>query len=515
MKKCLLGCMVIFAAVFCVIIIRSWPGFYKRHFAKPEVYFSYVMNQASEQGADLCATMYEELISYIRVSDQSMDLTVGVNLNESILELLSMFLMADMEWIGDTGFSFTYSLKANCLNLGAEVLLGELPLIGADMIYDMNHGNIYVQVPELTDTYIRSDISYPDMEAGMLAMDSLQQLYEQCPDKEELRELIVKYQMLALGCIEEVTRGKGEAEAEGIRQKCMTLTTIIDQAVVERMMYTVLDEMKKDEELYALIRNLAEGMGEEPETMYLEFVEAVAEQMESMQDAFGAGESVRWVLYISGSHRIVGMDVEAAAWELHYAVPVKGTRCAVSVEMCRDGELTSFAGSSSLVGSKMNGRFEWKHNDVSYWEFEVADLNVMSLRKGYVDGIFRISLDDVMNDMLAEYIGVQSIPIDIADYCVELDVETKKNAAQIEIGLIAHEEEQLGFYISYVKGPGREITIPISEECIDADTENALQMWLDGIDWAAYITYLRELGITGWYMDYLEEYIQMNATFFS
>ncbi len=439
------GCLLIGGILLLVLVISVVPGFYMRHFADPEAYFEYVAKREVKHSVDLCVDFYEEILNYLNVQDSGGAVEIGARIDENVLELLSFVSSTDWMWLANPNLSFTYSLYGERFLLEMGAFLGEDALMEMNAVYDIADEQAYMQVPELSDVWVTERVD-TDVEA----LYELQAIYERYPDAESFREMLQDYAMELIGCAEDVEKGKGTLMVDGISQKCMTLTTRIESALL------------------------------------------------------GENGKVTLVLYVDGRHRVVGADVCSQEWSLHYALPRKGTRCGVELTIDTGATQYCLVGSGKLSGTEMSGEFDLSYNNANCFRLKVDELSWMKLLGGSLYGRFEVMALEGADELL-EAVSGRNLPMGVSGYGIQLTVEKEKNRTRIESSLLGDEEQLLEVYVSYLAGEEKPVELPAAESCISMQEEQALEKWMGTMNWDSYFERLRSTQIPTWFVDYLEK----------
>jgi len=439
------GCLIVGGILLLAILISFLPGFYMRHFAKPEAYFEYVVERQAESSADLCAKLYGNLLAYLNMQDSGGAVEAGVRIDEDMLGLLSFLFSTDLTWLQNPNVSLTYSLHEERFGFEIGAFLGEGAVLGMEAAYDMEGKQAYMRVPELSEVWMTEVI-----ETDVEALYELQAMAKQYPDVETFRERLFEAIMELMESAGDVEKGKSTLRVNGISQRCMTLTTQLDGELL------------------------------------------------------GESSAVTLVLYVDGRHKVAGAELSAEDWSLYYAMPGKGTRYGMEISVNIGEEHYFVTGSGRLAGTNIKAEVELCYNDMECLHLKVDELNWMKMLSGSLYGRFEVRAREGMEDMLEAVFGTRILPVDVSGYGIQLLVEKERSRTKIEASLLGDEGQLVEVYVQYLAGKGTPVELPETEDCIFMQEEQATERWKATVDWDSYFAGLREIRIPEWIVEYLE-----------
>ena len=514
----LIGAAVL-AVILIVLAVRLLPGFYMRHFASPEDYFIYVEEKAVENGASFASSIYGNVLENMNLLDRSVSVDVGLSVDDDLLEMLSLFTQFDLSWLNNPGMSVNVSSKDQKAGMNAALSLEGEQIISLNAVYDLLEKEGYLQIPDLSGTYIRTDL---ENDLDQKALDAFRTFYAACPDEKTVRQLLNRYTMLALSCIQEVEKGKDTLKAEGVSQSCITLSVTIDEEVARDMAEAVLDELEKDQTVKQLIYQMSEALELDAEDTYDMFLELVKELSHETRDISDMDFEIQVVLYVGSGDVIQGADIEIElpyeggyyAWSgetvnLRYAMPYQGSKVGFEAYASYRDQMISLVGSGKLSGKKLNGMLTLKYNGVGFVNIAVDDFQIAKLSKGQLDGCFTVTLTDVINTLLStEIVRMDNLLIDVTDYGISFDVEMKDQSTSVKITALEKDQPMVALSVAYSTAAGKTVSIPSKDDSMRIRDEEDLIEWLETMNWDHLFDKLEKCNIPRRYLNQLEEAIE-------
>lgn len=501
-KKVLLFSGVAVAVIALVILaIRVLPGFYMRHFAEPEEYLQYVGEKALDDGTNLIASLYGNVLESFYLMDWSADMNVNMEVNEEIMELLSMYTQVDLSWLTHPGVHIDISSKDEMLGATGDIMLDGKPVVSAEAIYDLQGEEAYLQVPELSGTWMKMNWRPADFDRDFLEI--LPMVYEACPDKQMLKQVLWRYGMLAISCIQDVEKGEEILEAEGVSEKCITLSFVIDENVLYDMAEALLEAVEDDEELENCIYDVAEALSLNGRWVYNEFLNIVDELNRDARYILDADIYIPVTLYIGSGDEIHGFEVDVEDVEIYCAIPQKGREIGLEAGVRIDRYAVELVGNGKYAGKKLDGEFTLRCNGVSYINLAVEDFKTAELKKARVDGCVTITVSDSINRLLG--MAGEYLPIDLTSYGVRLDMNIRENLCDIKLAVLEKNESMVTLQVSVASAAGKKVTVPTQADIIRIRSDEDIADWAETIQWEAVFERLEAFDIPRVYINMLEE----------
>lgn len=508
--------LIAIGGILLVLVVLVANGarvnnFAHRTFSSPEKYYRYVESKAVDEMTSAVGDMYEAyFLDWVEWYDKSIRAEVSVEIGEAGEDLLDLakYAGADLSWLKSFSVEGEANIKEDVISLGAGFGINKEDLLSGNLLIDMAGESMYVQIPELTKTYlgVEGDLEledYWDMLDGYKGMASA------IPSKAQVEKIAKRYVNIALDCIDDVSKNKKTLKAGGVEQNCTVLEVTIDDSTREAILEAVLEEMQDDKDIKKIIVNLADAMGEDGADVYDEFVE----QMEEMRDSLGYSESgteLVMKVYVDGKGEIRGRTIEFDdGWGTvvtKWLMPVKGGKFGFELSAGIEDEKMEMTGSGKISGDKITGDFKIKAQDGSGVSFAVDKLDMEKLKRGQLDGGIEIDLSFDLGDMgLGELAYMLPGMSGMQDLALTIDSKASKHAGDVKFG-IKYDGEELGAVaVSFETGDGSKKSIPSGKNVVMVEDLGDLGDWLETCEWGKLISALEKLGVPGEVIDMLEE----------
>lgn len=483
------------------IIAISGTDFFKRTFYSPEKYFQYTMKKYVQEESQMLAEWYGRLVKGdIDISDSSVsgELTVrfgeeGIELLESAAAFGDLDYLDDLAWLEQVSVATEFSVKDEIISGNLALKLGEDELLSANSIADMADETAYLQIPVLSDKYACVDLDeYLDelsyyMEDGDI-IGYFETLYACYPEKEEVERLLYKYGTLALSGIEDVEKSRETLHAGDVDQKCTALRTVIKSRTLRDISKAVLKEMKNDEELRRIMKNLSDLEGFD--YLYDEYRNLLDEALDDAED-IDLYDDIVLTIYTDNKGSIIGMQVKMGDDRFCCVGLQKGKNIGYEVVCDADGVGFLLEGEGEESGGLINADFVLETD--SYYgseevEFRVENFDKKAVRKGNVSGTVIFALEE-LEDML----GIDGRFL--RGYVLTVTFDMDEQSRNADIRLMDDEEEVVSVGWNMKIDDGKEVSIPKKSDVIMIEDERDVSDWLDSVDTDRLIDHLKETAL--------------------
>ncbi|MBQ9742334.1 MAG: zinc ribbon domain-containing protein [Ruminococcus sp.] len=564
-KKILLitiPCIVL--AVLLIFNMNNIAGFFVKTFASPETYLSYSLAQSIKDPAKGMITSYDNFINGL-TDDASVVSAINVKATDKGLESLVSLLEEsgtedideeDLAFLKDMSLDTTVNLKEGVANMTGLFNIGKGEIVSAEAILDPIEGSAYMGLPELNESFLEFDLEedmditisdYIDMDEETIGkfIDIIQ---ECAPEGKELEDIAIDIGKAALGCIEDVEKGKETLEIGDISQKVTTLSFTLDEEASANMSIAAMEAMLENKDIEKIITNAQETVEKKYEDLGLkgeaeDAVETALEEdwydlfTDSLEESIDAQEDllddeseystdVEFTLYIDGDHKMAGYKItdnasyetELADYEeypeyydeepkledyvLFVATATKGNKFEY---IYTDGEDTIMEGSGKNTGKTLSGTYTIYS---SYYNYDTAeteyaemielvfeDINQKQWQKGNMKGSFTIT----PKEAFYEAIGGDSI-LEVLDLSLKVDMDTTKKDAKINLTLYNDEDELITISTDSTLKGGEKVKAP-SDTTKAEDAED----WASDTDFDTLISNLEDAGVPDEWVDAIEQ----------
>jgi len=510
---------LILVLVICLLNAASFTNFFKKTFSAPEDYYHFVEEKTVDEITAVAGNFYETaILEGLDSSNKGSSMELTVSLDEGGKDLIELagFAGVDLSWIDDAKISADASIKDTLYGLGATFGLNGEDVISGNIIMDIEEGSAYVQIPELTKTYIGLDLEEEvgeyELEMMQDQMEASAELLKACPDRAKFEKMLSKYLNIAIACMDDVSIDEKAIKVESVKQNCTELSVTIDAGTIVDMLEAILEEMEDDEDLEELITNFAslspyDMYEDEIYDMLLEEIEYELEYLKSYADE--DAEVVMYV-YVDGKGEIVGREIEYEDyWEettrISMLMPKKGSDVAYEYSFEQYSTTVSLVGSGKESGNKVTGEFSVKYNGASLVDLKVKDFNTEDLKKLQLNGEVEVS----MGSGISKVLGMTEYAAAFEDALITMKAKSSDSVAELTIGAI-YDEESLGTVtVTSKTGKASSVKIPNDKDVIYAEDVEDVEEWLEEVDWDNLIEKMENADVSSDIIDEVEDIVDM------
>lgn len=385
-------------------------------FSSPESYYQFVEKKAMEDVYDLGGDLYDSIIlqSLQLTYDKSVSTDMSVELGKDGEELLDLAGLAgvDLSWLKSVQGEMEFSIKDSILSMAAGTSLNKDDIVSGNMIIDIDSGEMYLQIPELTKTYmgmyledVMGSYDYRQFQEFQEQQEISKDLVKALPSQSQVEKLLKKYTTIALKCVDDVSTGSKTLKVDGIQQKYTELKVTLDAETMENMMEAVLEEMAEDRDLEKYIVNVAEVYGEDGDDIYENFQESIDFALDNLDYQISDDTKIVMKVYVDGKGEIKGRIIEwndyrGKKQSISILMPQKGNKAGFEFSINADDEKVELSGSGKKSGNKVTGEYELKYNGTAILDITAKKLNTADLKKGQLNGEIGIKVSSKIGSLL-------------------------------------------------------------------------------------------------------------------
>lgn len=507
--------VVVLVLVFCS---SSMAHFFKKSFASPEEYYSYIEKQQAEELIDMYMAYYDNyVLDLLSITDKSVEADVSVELSEDLRDLMGYSGM-DFSWLESANIGINANAKDMGISGGAALAINGVDVISANAIIDCNEEGFYFQVPELNKTYLGAEFDDMGVSFDEDDWEMFETIAQYMPASKDLDALLTKYAGIALDCVEDVDKDTDELKVGDISQKCTVLEVTYDTETVQTMAEAVFEEMLEDKDLEKLIKEtlaMAEEFGEDIDVddAYDSFIENLEDALDNIDEIDLGDEELLMVVYVNNKGEVIGREIEMPGMKMTYAMPKKGSNFGYEyvMEMEEYGETMKMTveGEGKERGGKLSGEFEVTVDTYSIIEMVIENYDMDAAKEGKFIGSYTIKPSKSLETLLSMASGSEAAVMStLLEYSVTVDMNITPDKGDASITVNDGDDMFVKLAISAKEGKGSKVSAPSEKNVIDANDSDDVEDWLDEIDWDKLLEKLEDkVGVDGDYIDMLEEAI--------
>lgn len=425
----------------------------------------------------------------------------------------------DVSWLQSISLDSNISIKDGVEAIVSSVLLNDNKLCDFNVYMDLANMMEYIQIPELSDSYMKAPVSSDSEENSEEAqqflntyMTTLSDLTSVLPDSKTLSTLLDRYGNIIIDSFEEGSSVEESVSVDGISEECTAYEGIISEKSAYTIVEKVLTTAKDDEEIKALFDQWSDDASNE-ENQYKDFQNLITDALDDMnRDDEGSTENEAFSskVWVNGDGKIVGRqfgitDGTDTTPVFTWKAPSEGEDSALLLELAADDSSFTFTGSGKTADGLLNGDYILTVNGTETVDINVENLETKPAKAGYYNGTFNISFpaaetdssdseagesteddtDTSATDMLAGFGAVIKLTSDADADTSTLDLTVTTSGAALAT---------LSITGSY--GEGVEIPDFASlDKTYDATDDEAMTEYLTEINWDTFLANVKTAGV--------------------
>ena len=425
----------------------------------------------------------------------------------------------DVSWLQSISLDSNISIKDGVEAIVSSVLLNDNKLCDFNVYMDLANMMEYIQIPELSDSYMKAPVSSDSEENSEEAqqflntyMTTLSDLTSVLPDSKTLSTLLDRYGNIIIDSFEEGSSVEESVSVDGISEECTAYEGIISEKSAYTIVEKVLTTAKDDEEIKALFDQWSDDASNE-ENQYKDFQNLITNALDDMnRDDEGSTENEAFSskVWVNGDGKIVGRqfgitDGTDTTPVFTWKAPSEGEDSALLLELAADDSSFTFTGSGKTADGLLNGAYILAVNGTETVDINVENLETKPAKAGYYNGTFNISFpaaetdssdseagesteddtDTSATDMLAGFGAVIKLTSDADADTSTLDLTVTTSGAALAT---------LSITGSY--GEGVEIPDFASlDKTYDATDDEAMTEYLTEINWDTFLANVKAAGV--------------------
>ncbi len=552
------------AAVLLLLVVitanaASINNLLRKTFGSPEGYYQFVEKKTVNELADACGELYGIYLDSLNYYDKSIGGEVSIKLDEAGQDFVDLlgFAGIDISWLKNAKIGVNAAVKDSNFSAGISAAINKDEILSGKAVMDIQAGEVYFQLPELNKLYLGLELEEVLGSYDRKSLESFQEIQaankEQLkafPSEKEIEKLFKKYTLLALSCMEDVSKSAKTLKAEGVQQKCTELKVTIDADAARDIAETVLEEIQNDKDIEKIIMDIAEAMDQsgvygrmlpgaqgfmyimagvataegsigyadgavsDAEEVYEAFLNEIENMLDRLHYIGDSDNEIIMKVYVDGKGNIKGRKIELknkySSQTVSILMPQKGNK--FGFEFSADGFPLKLTGSGKKKGDTITGAFTVKFNGASVVDVAAAGLNTEELKKARLNGKLEVTASSGLGRVADLGIGNRSLgsmAAIISDIKLTLKAETTEKSMKYDLS-VGYEEESIGTVsIALKTGNGSKAGIPGDKNVVMAEDEEDLLEWIEEMNWDKLISVLDKSDIPSDIVDAAEDITEM------
>lgn len=522
------GAVVIIVLVLVLCNMTVLANFLRRTFSSPEDYYHYVERKTVEDLSADAGEAYDScVLDNLNVYDKSVSTKMNVTIGEGGQDLIGLAGLAgvDLSWLESMSITMDSSVKKDAMFMGLGAAVNGVDILTGNILFESEDEAVYLQIPELNEKYMGIEMpgyTLSDMEEVWEMYEAFERV---CPEQKVLEQMINRYLLTAVDCMDDVAREKGVLEAADVEQKCTVLTVTADINTFKDMTMEILKQMREDKDIEKIIKAAVEEetIMEElylddmsPEEAYEEFLDWIDEGLEYMEDLGEMevydDEVLEMKVYVDRKGKIVGRTMEMGDVTIHMLMPEDGKQFGYELSY-EDSyyddpdldESMALTGSGQRSGDKIDGEFVLEYCDTPMMEIGVQELNLKDMRTGLLNGSMTLGLTKDAADYMEYTPGAAMIQ----GMEISMDFQSDRSSGNCNMGISLRDQNLVNMEISYKQEKGYKGVNP-GKNVVMVDDMDDLIEWGESLNVGGFTSALKEADVPSEITDSLEYFEDMD-----
>lgn len=414
----------------------------------------------------------------------------------------------DFSWLNTLTMDMTAAVTEGKEIVNGAILLNDSPLCNMNMYMDLNELVEYLQIPELSETWMKMPLldsleiseeelaqtfeSEEEMQAYMEAYKAsmknnfkvLSDLTSFLPDTATVSALLDRYGNIIIDSTAEGTSSEETISVEGISEDCTVYESQITEAGVLSMMKNILTTAKEDQELKGLLDKWSETSGEDLNAQLQTNADVL------LADLTGEGSDAAVVTskaWVNADGKIIGREISAEDETGSIPVftwknPSSDEKSALFIEFGAGEETMTFTGTGQSSEGLLNGEYVFAVNSVKMLGIKAENLETHPKVPGYYNGKIGVSVLDA---------GTEEAPNPLAAFGLDINVASDAEAKTNQVDFTVTNSGAALVTLS-VNGGYADASVSAPEQAVldaslDITEEGAETSYIQGMDWTAIL----------------------------
>lgn len=427
---------------------------------------------------------------------------------------------ADVSWLQSISLDSEISIKDGVEAVVSSVLLNDNKLCDFNVFIDLANVMEYIQIPELSESYITAPVSSDSEEDSDETqqfldtyMTTLSDLTSVLPDSKTLSTLLDRYGNIVIDNVEEGSSVEESVSVDGISENCTAYEGLISEKALSAITEEVLTTAKDDEEIKALFDQWSDESSD-GEDQYKEFQDAIESALKdlSTDETSDENEMLSSKVWVNADGKIVGREIGIAddtevtpvfTWK----APSDGDSSALLLELAADDTSLTFTGSGKTADGLLNGDYIFAVDGTETVDINVENLETKPEKTGYYNGTFNISFPSGDTDSTDEETEVN--PLAGFGAVVKLISDAEADTSTLELTVTTSGAAIATLSITGEYGDGVEIPDFASlTKTYDATSDEDMTGYLTEVNWDTFLTNVKAAGVPDELASQLEEVLK-------
>lgn len=384
--------------------------------------------------------------------------TMGIYVDEDILEFLSATEEGDSAWITDLNFQIVAGKEGDLTRSKMSLLLEEESIVSLDVL--QNPEKAWLGIPELNERYL--EIDKENLNAGQM-----NDLTDKLPSGSEMVQMLRTYGTILVDSIHTVTKENATLKVDSIRQDVLQLTATIRTEDIRKALFQMAQALKEDETARGLLNDLA---GEDIHTEAVNWLKTQAESVNL---------ELQLIAYLDRYNKLTGMEVtDGGGRTLFYWAKTVSNGKYASRLTCGNLVLT---GNGTCSGETRTGECILSAAGKTILTYQLKDF---ALNKNGFTGSLVFPIDGASSGAY--------VP-GLAQLSLELSQKTVSGEEVLSLNLAVGEKALAG--LTFREERMKDFSANIPASVVPVSDMEKVEKWIEGLDWESIPQRLIDAGV--------------------
>lgn len=354
-------------------------------------------------------------------------------------------------------------------------------LLSINMVEDRENGDIYMQLPELSDSYIAFDSGdfSSDFSGDMQSVLSMNSMF----DTSKIADILPKYLDVMLDYAVDVEREDSEISVGGVSQDATLLTVVTKGDDLKDMLIELMETAQKDTDLEDILVSYWDyAMGSYDSyysdytgrDYYEELMDELSATIESArEEEFPQDAAIKMEVWVDGDGEIIGRTVTISeeGEDMEILRLMSAEKSGEFAQEIAFGDITgddyySVEIAGTIDKKTMDGDFSFMYCDEEILQGKIKDYDTELAEKGLLNGSFLFEIDDP----------------DMTGYELQVDCAAEEDSMELSISLVNNDVSVAAVNVEMAAGDSYEPALPGRETVYDAQDDWDMEDYENEID---------------------------------
>lgn len=399
--------LVIPCVMLALVLVVGCVGFamkdtlknvFQKQFASDLEYYRYVEETNRDKAVDSFFSGYDKYVSQDE-SETIKNFSIKLEPGEQLKSTISAMGM-DVSELDSVTLAASNASTSNICDVVYDLQINDSDFLKAKLYADFEEEKMYVQVPEVSETYLDLSYifdSYTDEEKTFFS--AWEDYASLMPEVDTLKKSIYTYSDILFEGAEEAEKSSATLTAAGVSQKCTKISVSYNEAAIKDVTRKLVEAAKEDETVKQFLEKIDDLSSSTTVSEYTKSMEEALEELEALEPSEIDG-TIAMDVYVDGEGDIIGRVIQVESDEenviFSLCKSVAGGKIGVEYKANVNGQdVLCFEGAGTLKEDAVTGDFTFSASgeDGESVEIYITAEDYKTLEDGFASGTLSFSMD--------------------------------------------------------------------------------------------------------------------------